>query len=364
MFRTPVRFLWKPAVAASEWGHWLSMFTAILVVRAGLDDQTSWAVAPGLVVVVLFLSPVLRATVVSRRLAGRIEAAFGPAPIRILPGAPARPAPLVLRDLPHIQLPEIARSRHVYSEGHGERLELDLYLPADSGAAHPLVIVIHGGSWSSGDSSELTGMNRYLASRGYAVAAIDYRLAPRYPFPAAYDDVLASIAFFEGRGRDFGVDIGRIAFLGRSSGGHLALLAAYLDPHPGVRGVVAFYPPTDLNWSWERPAPKRLMDTNQAITDFLGGTRDAVPQQFDLASPILHVSAQSVPSLLIHGGKDALVSPLQSTRLAAALREVGAPHLHLELPWGKHGMDANLAGPAGQISLFAVERFLAAVTSA
>ena len=318
IFRTPVRFLWKPAVAASEWGHWLAAFTTVLVVRSGLDPQTSWAVAPGLVVIGLFLSPVLRASTVSGRLANRLETAFGHAPIRTRSGAPPRPAALVLGDLPHLSLPEVSR--------------------------------------------QLTGMNRYLASRGYAVAAINHRLAPRYPFPAAYDDVMASIAFFEGRAFDFGIDIGRTALLGRSSGGHLALLAAYLDPHPGVRGVVAFYPPTDLNWSWERPAPKRLMDTNQALSEFLGGARDAVPGQFDVASPILHVAERSVPTLLIHGAQDELVSPLQSTRLAAALREVRAPHMHLELPWGKHGMDANLAGPAGQISLFAVERFLAAVT--
>ena len=298
----------------------------------------------------------------SGRLANRLETAFGHAPIRTRSGAPPRPAALVLGDLPHLSLPEVRQTRHVYREGHGERLELDLYRPAEQGTSHPLVIAIHGGSWSSGDSRQLTGMNRYLASRGYAVAAINHRLAPRYPFPAAYDDVMASIAFFEGRAFDFGIDIGRTALLGRSSGGHLALLAAYLDPHPGVRGVVAFYPPTDLNWSWERPAPKRLMDTNQALSEFLGGARDAVPGQFDVASPILHVAERSVPTLLIHGAQDELVSPLQSTRLAAALREVRAPHMHLELPWGKHGMDANLAGPAGQISLFAVERFLAAVT--
>jgi acetyl esterase/lipase len=65
--------------------------------------------------------------------------------------------------------------------------------------------------------------------------------------------------------------------------------------------------------------------------------------------------------MLIHGGNDELVSPVQSRRLARELDRVGARCMHLELPWGKHGMDANLAGPSGQITLYALERFLAAV---
>jgi acetyl esterase/lipase len=65
--------------------------------------------------------------------------------------------------------------------------------------------------------------------------------------------------------------------------------------------------------------------------------------------------------LLIHGGRDELVSPRQSERLAERLAEAGVPHFVLRLPWATHAGDFNFSGPMGQISTYAVERFLAAV---
>jgi acetyl esterase/lipase len=66
--------------------------------------------------------------------------------------------------------------------------------------------------------------------------------------------------------------------------------------------------------------------------------------------------------LLVHGGKDELVSPLQSSRLAEVLSQASVRHLHVEIPWGNHAMEANLAGPSGQITMYLVERFVRTVT--
>ena len=66
-------------------------------------------------------------------------------------------------------------------------------------------------------------------------------------------------------------------------------------------------------------------------------------------------------ALLIHGGRDNLVSPVQSERLAARLAAAGCRYFFLRLPWAMHGCDVNFSGPSGQISTYAVERFLAAV---
>jgi acetyl esterase/lipase len=249
-------------------------------------------------------------------------------------------------------------ARHGYGRQDGIDLTLDLYSPDAGGIPdRPLVLVVHGGSWQSGDSRELTGLNRYLAGAGYAVAALNYRLAPRHRFPAPLEDIASAIRFLEGPGRGSGRWKG-VVLLGRSSGGHLALLAAYAPVHPAIRGVLALYPPTDLIWSWQRPSPNRLMDSNGVIRAFLGGSPEEMPRRFEAASPVLQVRAGLPPTLLLHGGRDELVSPIQSRRLARALEGAGAPYVHLELPWGKHGMDANLAGPGGQITLYAVTRFL------
>jgi acetyl esterase/lipase len=223
-------------------------------------------------------------------------------------------------------------------------------------------VVVHGGSWQGGDSNQLAGLNRYLAARGYVVAAIDYRLAPTHRFPAQRDDVLAAIDYLKTNAGQFGIDPARIVLLGRSAGGHLALLVAYTARDPAIRGVVAFYPPTDLLWGYYHPAKKRIIDGIPIVESFLGGGPTAVPDAYAVASPLSHAGAECPPTLLIHGGRDNLVSPIQSERLAERLQAAGCRYLYLRLPWATHGCDVNLSGPSGQISTYAVERFLASMT--
>jgi dipeptidyl aminopeptidase/acylaminoacyl peptidase len=92
---------------------------------------------------------------------------------------------------------------------------------------------------------------------------------------------------------------------------------------------------------------------------YLGGNPDRVMSQYNAASPINFIGDDTPPTLLIHGGRDELVSPVQSERLAGALERAGRRHLLLILPWATHGCDFNFSGPCGQISTFAIERFLA-----
>ncbi len=356
VLRAPVRFLWKPAIAATEWGHWL-VWIALSVAIAGAIGGGVWgAVFPASVAALLFASPILRAFAHVRPLETRLNRVFGSQERHV--GRFARPTPLAFSDLGHVPLPEVDQQSFVYREIAGQGLTLDLYRPQNQYQALPVVLVVHGGSWNSGDNSQLAGMNRYLTGWGYVVAAINYRLAPRFRFPAQIEDIRSSISFLEARAGGFGIDASRVVLFGRSAGGHLALLTAYTQQYAGTRGVIALYAPTDMLWSWERPTPRRMMDSNAAIADFLGGTASEVPEIFDLASPIRFVRPDSPPTLLIHGGKDELVSPIQSRRLAMELERAGVPHVHVELPWGNHGMDANLAGPSGQMTLYTIERFL------
>ena len=163
------------------------------------------------------------------------------------------------------------------------------------------MIIIHGGRWTSGDSTQLPAINQYLAARGYAVAAINYRLAPEHVFPAARDDVLAAIAFLEENADEFGLDASRLVLMGRSSGGHLALLVAYTAYNPAIRGVVAFYPVSDMNWSYSNPTNPLVVDIKGTLEDFLGGTPEEVPDSYRAASPYVFVNADVPPTLLIHG---------------------------------------------------------------
>jgi acetyl esterase/lipase len=351
-------------ILATEWGHLLAL-PAAAVALLPIRRRDPWARAGGalgLVAALLPLATLARAHRLARELPARLAAAFGEAAPRSLPGAPSRPAPLVLIDtLRGVRLPPPHKRRIAYVKRGERELALDFYPPAGGGPA-PCLVVIHGGSWQSGDSTQLPELNVYLAARGYAVAALNYRLLPDHPFPAARDDVLAALEYLKASAAELGIDPNRIVLLGRSAGGQLALLVAYTAADPAIRGVISFYAPIDLAYGYYRPAPKRVIDTIAVIESYLGGSPTSAAATYTAAAPISHVGAGCPPTLLIHGGHDNLVAPEQSERLARRLAAAGCPHMYLYLPWATHGGDVNFSGPTGQICAYAIERFLAAVT--
>jgi acetyl esterase/lipase len=129
----------------------------------------------------------------------------------------------------------------------------------------PMVVDVHGGAWSAGDRSMGELYDRALAERGFVVAAIDFRQAPRFQHPAGSADVTRAVRWIRESADLLGADASRIGLVGSSSGGHLALLAAcrpdepeHLQPDPGEVGsqgaapasasvscVAALWPPVD-----------------------------------------------------------------------------------------------------------------------
>lgn len=361
VFKAPLGMLWKPAVVATEWGHVMAVLAlAVLLIPGG--GGTASQVASGLAVLaaLLLVSSLVRAMRYARGLEQRLADSLGAAAPMALPGAPARPAPIALGNLLSVAAPAMVPTRHVYREVDGHALHLDLYRTAEASRPLPVLVVIHGGSWNSGDSTQLSWLNRYLAARGVAVAAINYRLAPRHTFPAQRDDVLAALDWLQANAARLELDATRIAVLGRSAGAQLALLAAYTARTPAIRAVVALYGPSDLNWSWAHPTNPLVLNSPRTLSEYIGGTPADAKDRFDAASSIDFVSPSSPPTLVIHGSRDELVYAEQSRRLAQRLAEAGVRHLSLELPWATHGCDANPGGPGGQITTWAVERLLAA----
>jgi acetyl esterase/lipase len=218
--------------------------------------------------------------------------------------------------------------------------------------------MIHGGSWNGGNRGQLPALSRVLAQQGYAVAAIGYRHAPKHPFPAALDDVFRAIDFLKRHAVEARIDVSRIALVGRSAGGQLALSAAYSGREPAIRGVVSLYGPNDLVLGYEHPSRRAVLDSKSVLEKYLGGSPAEQPERYAAASPVNSVNATAPPTLLIHGNLDPIVWPEQSQLLAARLQSDGRSHLLLELPWGTHGCDATLIGPSGQLTLYAIEHFL------
>jgi acetyl esterase/lipase len=248
-----------------------------------------------------------------------------------------------------------------YSNG----LMLDFY-PAVGRSPSPCVVAIHGGGWSMGDRRESPVIPRFyhwLASEGYSVAAIDYRLAPQAIWPAQRNDVLAAIAFLRSNSGRLKIDPQRIVLLGRSAGAELAEVAAYGNRDPGIRGVIALYGPTDLIASWEDQGDSDSFPQRRILEQYLGGMPATVPQAYQQASGARIVQPGDPPTLLIHGGLDSLVPMEQSQLLAKKLEEEGVPHALIVIPWDSHGFDyLSFDGPGGQITAYAVEWFLNVVT--
>lgn len=355
---------WQLSIGVTEWGHIFALIPLILFLP-GWRKTVSGRLAAllGVIAIMLGLSTLLRVLPIAQGLPGQLISAFGGKNPRQMQDAYARTQPFVAREL--ITPPPPIRVRvdtMTYIVRAGKPLGLDLYRPSRQPVdLLPLVVMIHGGSWRGGSRADLPDLNRYLAARGYAVAAISYRFAPQFPHPAASDDVQSAIQFLKSNAPRFGIDAGRIALVGRSAGGQLALLAAYATRDPAIRGVAAMYPPSDQVFGYENPSNPRVINSTQILEDYLAGNPKTKPEAYRTASPINFVGASTVPTLLIHGDKDELVWVRQSERLDAKLAAANRPHFLLKLPWATHGCDYNFNGPCGQLSTYAIENFLGEV---
>lgn len=353
---------WELSILVTELG-WVIALASLLVFLPGWW-RTGWgrlAAGLGFAAFALSISPLLRALPIARSLTPKLQSSFGDTNPKSLPGAKARAKSFLARDwIIGVHANKVRRDSVKYSASDGQRLGIELYRPLNSGEALPLVVIIHGGSWRGGNRGELAGLNSYLAARGYAVASIDYRLAPKFHHPAASDDVDRAIRFLKANASQLQLDATRIVLIGRSAGGQLALLTAYTSDDPSIRGVVAFYPPSDQNYGYDHPSNPAVINSGQVLEGFLGGTPTTIPNAYREASPVNFVSASTPPTLLIHGAKDELVSVHQSEQLDARLTEAKRAHLFLKFPWATHGCDYFFNGLCGQISTYAIERFLAA----
>jgi len=360
IFEAPTRLLWMAAILVTEYGHFLVILPlAVLLPGWRHSWPGRFSVVLALIASLLTLTPILRALPVKNRLPEQFELAFDSKNDNSSLVEIGRQNPLDFSDLWFgIEFSTIESSTHVYRRTDGKELTLDLYRAASGNPARPGVIVIHGGAWRSGDSKQLPNLNSYLAGKGYVVAALTYRLAPQSRYPAPISDIQAAISYLREHASEFGLDPTRLILLGRSAGAHLALQTAYTSNEPAIRGVVSLYGPADLYYGYTHPARPLVIDTKKVIEDFLGGNPTELPEIYRTASPIHYVGANTPPTLLIHGGRDELVSPEQSRRLASRLRASDVPNLYLQLPWATHACDFNISGPSGQLILYAIEHFL------
>jgi acetyl esterase/lipase len=236
-------------------------------------------------------------------------------------------------------------------------MAVDIYMPPKRGGPKPLILYIHGGGWVGGHTRHSGALANFpaalakLASEGFVVASLEYRLSGEAPFPAQLQDARAALRFLKGNAGRYGIDTSRTGIWGGSAGGHLTALTAYscgdtsFDAASAPAGsecaqaVVTWYGVFDFGPMLKRAAanPSPNAPENMLLR--------CKPDQCDPAlvarvSPVTFIDAKDPPTLLIHGDEDKVVEVAQSHIGEARLKAAGVPVEAIYIP----GVDHSFIG--------------------
>ena len=250
----------------------------------------------------------------------------------------------------------------------GEAIRADLYLPrAAAGTtagetaprmATPVAVYVHGGGFAEG-SRRPNALDRWLADHGYAVLDVDYRLAAptRRNWETQVGDVGCALTWLARNSAAHGFDTARVALLGGSAGGNLAINAAYMSNArtlrptcgtaadlPRIAAVVGGYPAVDV------AAVERESSAGEQLgRRYVGGTPGQFPERYAFTNPIGHVSPGAPPTLIYQGSADHLVRAEPVRRFAGEIARRGVVTRYVELPGLEHGVGESFEGTIGTI---------------
>lgn len=232
-----------------------------------------------------------------------------------------------------------------YGKAGGEKLLLDVSVPAGEGP-FPIAILVHGGGWSGGDKAnvgsegkgaDVTPWFAPLTAAKFTWFSINYRLAPAHRWPACFKDVQTAIRWVKAHAGEYKGDPSRIAIFGHSAGGHLATLAGTLgEGDTRVQAVVGYAPVTDF--IYELPARGGL---GKALQDLHNQPKEPNEQSLAIlrdTAPINHVKPGLPPFLLLHGDADKTVPYQTSINFQARLRANGVVCDLITIPGAGHGL--------------------------
>jgi acetyl esterase/lipase len=247
-----------------------------------------------------------------------------------------------------------------FKETEERMLFLDIYRKKNILDPAPLIIFIHGGSWTGGDKIDYLIYLLSYAEKGYTTASLSYRFAQEAKFPAALEDVICGIKWLKANGIEYGIDSSNVALVGGSAGSHLALLAAYTmgGPYnpgncdndgasPRVNAVVNFYGPTDLT--------TKYAISRDETKFFLGLDYKDNPEKYLMASPVNFVTPDDPPTMTFIGTLDELVPINQAEILNKTLIAADVPHNYHRLKGWPHTMDA--AVPVNEYAQYYMDKF-------
>jgi acetyl esterase/lipase len=234
-----------------------------------------------------------------------------------------------------------------YCNSADEATKMDLYYPKEFSKSNPVVVFIHGGGWSGGDKSDLFDHTDFpaLMQAGFSIAAINYRLAPVYPFPIPIQDAKCAVRFLRANAKSLQLDPDRIGVMGDSAGGHLAAMlgaadasakmegaGGWTDVSSQIQAVVEMYAPVDLS------AFIKNVNGSIMVRKVFDQKVSPTTNQLRLYSPITYISKNDPPVLIIHGEMDNLVPIDQANAYFKLLQKNNVPAVLIAVKNAGHGL--------------------------
>ena len=231
-----------------------------------------------------------------------------------------------------------------YGTASGVRLLMDVYTPPGEGP-FPALITIHGGGFVTGDKHLQRGVSTQFATDGYVAFAIDYRLAPQYPYPASVEDAKTAVEFVRSHADEFNIDPNRIGLMGSSAGGAIAASVGAQSQPPYTSGarvaaVVSWSGPMDLNRVLaERPDNPAVL---RGVPGYVGisngdATSPADQEKLRSASPINQVK-KGIPPMFVANAEGEFVPIDQAMSFADKLEQLGVKVQTLWVPGRAHAL--------------------------
>jgi acetyl esterase/lipase len=401
------RYLWVPKLAAAAFAPFIAA-AALLLALVGRLGGSWWLAVPAALAAVGAAIVVVRLGLVRADLTG----ALGPDWADRIPSQPrarmvgrwwrgrlpATPQPRLRQDVVFATVP-----------GTDRKLLCDVWQPPAGVPASGLAVVyLHGSAWCMLDKDFGTRpLFRHLTAQGHVIVDVAHRLYPETDIPGMLADTKRALAWLRHHAADLQIQPDRIVVAGGSSGGHLALLAAYTSDDPTltpaelassdqqVCAVVSLYGQADLEAhyhhtnqhkscrpddpqpDWDAPPPPwarrlfgpdagRLQLVPASRLDWLvSGTPSQVPDRYAQLSPLHRVHPDCPPTLLVHGQHDQMAPVAAMRRLQRRLERVGVPVTGMYLPHTDHAFDllATTWSPPARAAIHALERFLAALAT-
>jgi acetyl esterase/lipase len=267
--------------------------------------------------------------------------------------------PLATLSLGNIEAPAPDEVETMETVG-GTVLRAAIYRPAPAAGPAPVLVYIHGGGFRTGTFTETAADLRWFADQGWLVFSIEYRLASsEHPtWDKATRDAACGLAWSGHNSAEFGGDPSRIALMGDSAGGNLAINVGFAAaagqttgdcpyPVPVPSAIAVQYPAVDVGSIYTDGFPIPGFEPVELIEDYLGGPPDQFPERVAAVSSASYITPEAPPTLVILPEKDSLVVARGTEFFAKEAQEAGVDLQLVRIPFANHVFNQLAANTLG-----------------